>query len=192
LGKAIYFSANIAKVSKYSAHWGRLDSWWSVGRVGIFALVAIWVKDDEIVDAFGDWSAPWRKDQKLKRGFALGRAGDANGGLGAAARGLGHVVGVDTSDGIWGCEAASFARRRVYDASHSLMLCFSHRRGRCVLRPRQHHRRRRDQIAQAADAPGGDPGAARDVARRGARGGRLGPVVPPHAAQRAAAAAGTR
>ncbi len=114
LGKAIYFSVALAKVSKYSRHWQRLDSWWSQGHISHFALVAVWVKDDEIVDAFGAWSKPWRKDQELERGFALGRAGDANGGLGAAARRLGHVVGVDTSDGIDGRATASSSRGIAY------------------------------------------------------------------------------
>jgi len=69
--------------------------------------IAFWARDDEIVGCFEDWSEPWRKDQELSRGWPLGRAGDANGGLGAAARGLGYVAGVDTSDGINGGEAAS-------------------------------------------------------------------------------------
>ena len=107
MGQGVYASAAFAKADIYSHHWGRLDSWWSVGKVGCFALVAFWARDDEIVSYRGKWSKPWLKDQKLKRGFALGRAGDANGGLGAAARRLGIRVGVDPSDGINGGDAAS-------------------------------------------------------------------------------------
>ena len=143
LGQAIYCSAALAKVAQYSRYWGRLDSWWSQSSLAHFALVAFWAAPHEIVDAFGDWSLPWRKDQELKRGFALGRAGDANGGLGAAARGLGYVAGVDTSEGINGGEAASsWCGIACSVASPSLTILFSHRRGRGGLRPRQHHRRR--------------------------------------------------
>ena len=110
MGKGVYASAAFAKADQYSSHWGRLDSWWSAGKVGIFALVAFWARDDEIVSYRGKWSKPWLKDQKLKRGFALGRAGDANGGLGAAARRLGIRVGVDPSKGIKVGDAASSSR----------------------------------------------------------------------------------
>jgi hypothetical protein len=107
MGKGVYASAAFAKASKYSNQWARLDSWWSVGKVGIFALVAFWARDDEIRGYREAWSKPWLKDQKLKRGFALGRAGDANGGLGAEAQRLGIRVGVDTTGGIDGGKAAS-------------------------------------------------------------------------------------
>ena len=110
MGQGVYASAAFAKADIYSHHWGRLDSWWSAGKVGCFALVAFWARDDEIVSYRGKWSKPWLKDQKLKRGFALGRAGDANGGLGAAARRLGIRVGVDPSKGIKGGDAASSSR----------------------------------------------------------------------------------
>ncbi len=113
MGQGVYASAAFAKADKYSHHWGRLDSWWSVGKVGIFALVAFWARDDEIVSYRGKWSAPWLKDQRLKRGFALGRAGDRDGGLGAAARRLGIRVGVDPSKGIKGGDAASSSRGMV-------------------------------------------------------------------------------
>ena len=76
MGQGVYASAAFAKADIYSHHWGRLDSWWSVGKVGIFALVAFWARDDEIVSYSGKWSEPWRANQKLERGFALGRAGD--------------------------------------------------------------------------------------------------------------------
>ena len=113
LGQAIYCSVALAKVAQYSRYWGRLDSWWSGSGIGCFALVAFWAAPDEIVDAFGDWSLPWRANQELKRGFALGRAGDANGGLGAEARRLGIRVGVDPSDGINGGDAASSSHGMV-------------------------------------------------------------------------------
>ena len=143
MGKGIYCSAAIAKVSQYSQHWNSLDSWWSASSICCFALVAFWARDDEIVGCFEDWSEPWRKDQELSRGWPLGRAGDANGGLGAAARGLGYVAGVDTSEGIDGGEAASSWCGIVCSvASPSLTIFFSHRRGRGGLRPRQHHRHR--------------------------------------------------
>ena len=111
MGKGVYASAAFAKADQYSSHWGRLDSWWSAGKVGIFALVAFWARDDEIVSYRGKWSKPWLKDQKLKRGFALGRAGDLDGGLGAAAQRLGIRVGVDPSKGINGGDAASSSHR---------------------------------------------------------------------------------
>ena len=143
LGQAIYCSVALAKVAQYSRYWGRLDSWWSGSGIGCFALVAFWAAPDEIVDAFGDWSLPWRANQELKRGFALGRAGDANGGLGAAARGFGYRVGVDTSEGIDGGEAASSWCGIAFSvASPSLIIFCSHRRGRGGLQPRRHHRRR--------------------------------------------------
>ena len=110
MGQGVYLSAAFAKVSKYSHQWARLDSWWSAGKVGIFALVAFWARDDEIVSYRGKWSKPWLKDQKLKRGFALGRAGDLDGGLGAAAQRLGIRVGVDPSKGIKVGDAASSSR----------------------------------------------------------------------------------
>ena len=110
MGQGVYASAAFAKADIYSHHWGRLDSWWSAGKVGCFALVAFWARDDEIVSYRGKWSKPWLKDQKLKRGFALGRAGDRDGGLGAAARRLGIRVGVDPSKGIKGGDAASSSR----------------------------------------------------------------------------------
>ena len=110
MGQGVYASAAFAKASRYGYQYGRLDSWWSVGKVGIFALVAFWARDDEIVSYRGKWSKPWLKDQKLKRGFALGRAGDLDGGLGAAARRLGIRVGVDPSKGIKGGDAASSSR----------------------------------------------------------------------------------
>ena len=113
MGQGVYASAAFAKADIYSHHWGRLDSWWSAGKVGCFALVAFWARDDEIVSYRGKWSKPWRKDQKLKRGFALGRAGDRDGGLGAAARRLGIRVGVDPSKGIKGGDAASSSRGMV-------------------------------------------------------------------------------
>ena len=107
MGRGVYLSAAFAKVSKYSHQWGRLDSWWSAGKVGVFALVAFWARDDEIVSYRGKWSKPWLKDQKLKRGFALGRAGDRDGGLAAEARRLNIRVGVDNTEGIDGGDAAS-------------------------------------------------------------------------------------
>ena len=113
MGQGVYASAAFAKADIYSHHWGRLDSWWSAGKVGCFALVAFWARDDEIVSYRGKWSKPWLKDQKLKRGFALGRAGDRDGGLGAAARGLGIRVGVDPSEGIKGGDAASSSHGMV-------------------------------------------------------------------------------
>ena len=111
MGQGVYASAAFAKADQYSHHWGRLDSWWSVGKVGCFALVAFWATDAEIRDYRGKWSEPWRKDQKLERGFALGRAGDRNGGLGAEARRLNIRVGVDTTGGIDGGKAASSSHR---------------------------------------------------------------------------------
>ena len=113
MGKGVYASAAFAKASKYGYQWGRLDSWWSAGKVGIFALVAFWARDDEIRDYRGKWSEPWRVDQKLERGFALGRAGDRDGGLSAEARRLGIRVGVDNTKGIYGGDAAS--------SSHGMM-----------------------------------------------------------------------
>ena len=143
MGQGVYASAAFAKADQYSSHWGRLDSWWSAGKVGIFALVAFWARDDEIVSYRGKWSKPWLKDQKLKRGFALGRAGDANGGLGAAAQGFGYRVGVDTSEGIDGGEAASSWCGIAFSvASPSLIIFCSHRRGCGGLRRGRHHRRR--------------------------------------------------
>ena len=113
LGQGIYCSAAIAKVSQYSQHWNSLDSWWSASSIGCFALVAFWARDDEIVSYRGKWSKPWRETQRLKRGFALGRAGDRDGGLGAEARRLGIRVGVDPSKGIKGGDAASSSRGMV-------------------------------------------------------------------------------
>ena len=113
MGQGVYASAAFAKADQYSSHWGRLDSWWSAGKVGVLALVAFWARADEIVSYRGKWSKPWLKDQKLKRGFALGRAGDLDGGLGAAARRLGIRVGVDPSKGIKGGDAASSSRGMV-------------------------------------------------------------------------------
>ena len=110
MGRGIYLTAAFAKASKYGYQWGRLGSWWSVGKCGCFALVAFWARDDEIVSYRGKWSKPWRETQRLKRGFALGRAGDRDGGLGAAARRLGIRVGVDPSKGIKGGDAASSSR----------------------------------------------------------------------------------
>ena len=84
-----------------------------MGKCGCFALVAFWATDAEIRDYRGKWSEPWREDQVLERGFALGRAGDRNGGLGAEARRLNIRVGVDNTEGIDGGDAAS--------SSHGMM-----------------------------------------------------------------------
>ena len=77
--------AAFAKADIYSHRWGRLDSWWSAGKVGCFALVAFGPPRGRVKSTAGS-GATSRRDQKLKRGFALGRAGDRDGGLGAAAR----------------------------------------------------------------------------------------------------------
>ena len=188
MGRGVYATAAVAKADIYSAHWGRLDSWWSVGKVGIFALVAFWARDDEIVSYRGKWSKPWLKDQKLKRGFALGRAGDLDGGLGAAARRLGVRVGVDPSKGIKGGDAASSSHGMTCTGAVSLLsILFPHRRGRRGLRPRARHGRRRRSGAGGADAPGGARGAARDACRQRAR--RRSRLVPPESAARDASAA---
>lgn len=113
MGRGVYLSAAFAKVSKYSNQWARLDSWWSAGKVGIFALVAFWATDAEIRGYREAWSKPWLKDQRLERGFALGRAGDRDGGLAAEARRLNIRVGVDTTGGIDGGDAASSSQGMV-------------------------------------------------------------------------------
>ena len=81
---------------------------WSVGKVGIFALVAFWagrpVGCRRLEQAVAQGPA-------AERGFALGRAGDANGGPARAQR-L-NIRSADTTKGI------TVATRRP----HRTMMC---------------------------------------------------------------------